>query len=57
MAPMPRRHAAWALLAQTLDHATLQGLSRTIGLADALDAAQAVLAGQVRGRLVVDVNA
>ncbi|TSE27858.1 MDR family oxidoreductase [Tepidimonas aquatica] len=56
MAPMPRRQAAWALLAQTLDHATLQSLSRTIGLAEAIDAASAVLAGQVRGRLVVDVN-
>lgn len=57
MAPMARRQVAWQRLARELDHGLLARITRTIGLADAIDAAHEVLAGQVRGRLVVDVNA
>ncbi|MDW8336542.1 MAG: MDR family oxidoreductase [Tepidimonas sp.] len=57
MAPQPRRQAAWARLARDLEPAMLQAMSRTIGLGEAPAAAAQVLAGQVRGRLVVDVNA
>ncbi|TSE25013.1 Acrylyl-CoA reductase AcuI [Tepidimonas sediminis] len=57
MAPRARREAAWQRLARDVDHATLEGLARTIALAEAIAAAPDVLAGRVRGRLVVDVNA
>lgn len=57
MAPMARRQAAWAGLAQHLDRARLDAMTTGITLAQAIDAAGQVLAGQVRGRLVVDVNA
>ncbi|MEW6693857.1 MAG: MDR family oxidoreductase [Pseudomonadota bacterium] len=57
MAPLPLRQAAWQRLARDLDHALLASMTRTIGLAQAIDAAADVLAGRVRGRLVVDVNA
>lgn len=56
MAPMARREVAWAELARLLDRARLAAMTREIGLSEALDAAPAILAGQVRGRLVVDVN-
>jgi acrylyl-CoA reductase (NADPH) len=57
MASMAKREAAWHQLARDLDRNTLQSITREIGLAEALNAAPAILAGQVRGRLVVDVNA
>ncbi|TNF60693.1 MAG: oxidoreductase [Burkholderiales bacterium] len=57
MAPLARREAAWRQLAQRLDRSRLAAMTRTIGLADAIAAAGDILAGRVRGRLVVDVNA
>lgn len=55
-APRPLREAAWSLLAESLDPARLEAMTRQIGLGQALGAAESLLAGQVRGRLVVDVN-
>ena len=57
MAPIKRREAAWSALAQSLDRGKLAAMTTEIGLADALSAGPQILAGQVRGRLVVDVNA
>jgi acrylyl-CoA reductase (NADPH) len=57
MAPMPRRREAWARLARDLDLAKLDALTQEIPLTGAPAAAAAILAGQVRGRLVVNVNA
>ncbi|MEK8050160.1 MDR family oxidoreductase [Ideonella sp. DXS22W] len=56
MAPRAQREAAWARLASDLDRVALQRIAQTIGLAEALEAAPRILAGGVRGRLVVDVN-
>jgi acrylyl-CoA reductase (NADPH) len=57
MAPRALREAAWARLASDLDRGALQSIARRITLAEALQAAPQILAGGVRGRLVVDVNA
>lgn len=57
MAPLARREAAWAELARGLDRSKLAALTTEIGLADAIAAGSQILAGQVRGRLVVNVNA
>jgi acrylyl-CoA reductase (NADPH) len=56
MAPMAARQAAWASLATDLDRAKLEAMTREIGLGEVPAAALDVLAGKVRGRLVVDVN-
>ncbi|MBN8508911.1 MAG: oxidoreductase [Burkholderiales bacterium] len=56
MAPKPLRAQAWARLAHDLDLGKLDGLVREIGLGEAIAAADEILAGRVRGRLVVDVN-
>lgn len=56
MCPTTRRQQAWAHLAAELDRARLAAMTRTIGLAEAPQAAVDILAGQVRGRLVVDVD-
>ncbi len=55
MAPMPKRLAAWARLASDIDPARLNSMTKTISLADVLEVAPEILAGQVRGRLVVDL--
>lgn len=50
-----RRHA-WARLAEDIEPALLDEISRDIRLSETLEAAERLLAGTVRGRLVVDVN-
>ena len=57
MAPRERRIAAWNRLASDLDTAKLDAITREITLADALAQAPEIIAGKVRGRLVVNVNA
>jgi len=55
--PNDRRTVAWERIAQTLTPQTLKRMTeRTIGLDDLPDAADAILSGEVRGRIVVDVN-
>ena len=56
MAPLPRRAEAWARLARDLDLARLDALTTEATLEGALAAGPEILAGRVRGRLVVDVN-
>jgi acrylyl-CoA reductase (NADPH) len=56
MAPMARRSEAWARLARDLDLAKLDALTTETSLEGALAAGADILAGRVRGRLVVDVN-
>ncbi|MFN9763541.1 MAG: MDR family oxidoreductase [Pseudomonadota bacterium] len=53
MCPRPRREQAWARLARDLDPALLEAMTTEIGLADATGAAARLMAGQVRGRIVV----
>jgi len=54
--PIERRRKAWDLLARELDPAKLESMTREIALGEALTVAPEVLAGKIRGRLVVDVN-
>lgn len=57
MAPKAPRLAAWKRLAADLDPALLDVIGGTeIGLSEAIPAAADLLAGKVRGRIVVDVN-
>ncbi len=56
-APKVKRTSAWARLARDLDLAKLEQMTSVVGLAEATSLAQRLLAGQVRGRIVVDVNA
>ena len=56
-APLPARDDAWRRVARDLDLDRLDALTRTVPLAGVFDAAAAQLRGEVRGRVVVDVNA
>jgi acrylyl-CoA reductase (NADPH) len=55
-APLALREEAWDRLAADLDLELLDSLTETIGLADAFDAAERILAGRLHGRTVVDVR-
>jgi acrylyl-CoA reductase (NADPH) len=55
-APMSRRLQAWERLARDLDKAKLEAMSRTIALSAVRQAAQDILGGRVRGRLVVEAR-
>jgi acrylyl-CoA reductase (NADPH) len=57
MCPRSDRLIAWERLARELDLAKLDAMTTEIGLQDAIAWAPKILAGQVRGRLVVDVAA
>ncbi|MGW1864942.1 acrylyl-CoA reductase (NADPH) [Streptomyces mauvecolor] len=56
-APMERRIRAYERLARDLDLASLERMTTVVGLDEVPSVAQRILAGQVRGRTVVDVNA
>jgi acrylyl-CoA reductase (NADPH) len=57
MCPMADRLVAWERLGRQLDLGKLDAMTTQIGLADAIPQAAEILAGRVRGRLVVDVAA
>lgn len=57
MCPKPTRQDAWDRLAKELDFNMLNMISsETISLADSIEFAEKLLAGQIRGRVIVDVN-
>jgi len=57
MAPKALRLEAWRRLAQDLDQTKLDAITTEIPLSQALEAAAGLMAGTVKGRLVVNVNA
>jgi acrylyl-CoA reductase (NADPH) len=56
MCPRPERIEAWRRLASDLDVAKLAAISQEVGLAEVLPLAPKLLNGEVRGRVIVDVN-
>ena len=55
MAPLARRQTAWDRLAQDLDPALLESMIDEVPLEGAIAKAQQLMAGQVRGRVVVRI--
>ncbi|MDT4876869.1 Acrylyl-CoA reductase AcuI [compost metagenome] len=55
--PRAERIEAWNRLARDLDIALLDAITREIGLSEAIAVAGDLLAGKVRGRVVVNVDA
>jgi acrylyl-CoA reductase (NADPH) len=56
LTPAERRRAAWTMIERLVDRVRLRRLSREIGLAEAIAASSTLLAGEVTGRLVVNVE-
>jgi acrylyl-CoA reductase (NADPH) len=55
MCPIGPRKTAWSRLAGDLDSGKLTEITHEIGLGDVIDAGAKILAGQVRGRIVVKI--
>ena len=56
MCPLPRRNEAWKRLERGLDRRKLATMSSEIGLSGLADAADRILKGDVRGRIVVKIG-
>jgi acrylyl-CoA reductase (NADPH) len=56
MAPQPKRDAAWKRLAHDLDAAHLKAMYEVQPFDALPDLATKILAGQIRGRVVIDIN-
>jgi acrylyl-CoA reductase (NADPH) len=56
-APRDRRIRAWQRLAADLDIAKLESMQEVVGLSDVSQIGEDILAGRVRGRVVVDLSA
>jgi acrylyl-CoA reductase (NADPH) len=56
MCPVVPRKAAWLRLAQDLDRSKLSEITHEIGFEQVMEMAPRILAGQVRGRLVVKIS-
>ncbi len=56
MCPIEQRREAWKRLENGLDRQKLAAMTKEIGLSGVSDAAAAILAGQVRGRIVVKIR-
>jgi acrylyl-CoA reductase (NADPH) len=55
MCPLAARQQAWRRLETDLDRGKIEAMTSEIGLADVIDAGQRIVAGQVRGRIVVKI--
>ena len=56
MAPIARRREAWERLARDLDPAALEALTQEVALDGAIAKAHELMAGKVRGRIVVAIQ-
>jgi acrylyl-CoA reductase (NADPH) len=55
MCPIELRKAAWTRLASDLNRTKLSEITHEIDLAGVIEAGPKILAGQVRGRIVVKI--
>jgi acrylyl-CoA reductase (NADPH) len=55
MCPLPLRELAWERLARDLDRAKLSEITHEISLDEVIGLGAQILAGQVRGRVVVKI--
>lgn len=56
MCPRPERLEAWSRLVRDLDPSKLEAITTEIGLTDVVSTSERLMAGGVRGRVIVDVN-
>ena len=57
MAPREKREEAWARLAKDLDKSLFEDMIRVEPMSNLPTLAGEILKGQVKGRVVIDVNA
>jgi acrylyl-CoA reductase (NADPH) len=56
MCPLALRQEAWRRLETDLDRGKIESMTSEIGLADVIETAPRILAGEVRGRIVVKIR-
>jgi acrylyl-CoA reductase (NADPH) len=56
MCPLPQRKAAWERLARDLDRSKLSEITHEIPLGEVIGTGPKILAGQIRGRIVVKIR-
>ena len=56
MCPKPERIEAWHRLARDLDPAVLSSMTTSIALGDVVSVAEQLIAGAVRGRVIVPIS-
>ena len=56
MCPLPLRQEAWSRLERDLDRGKIAAMTSEIGLADVIEAGARIIAGKVRGRIVVNIG-
>jgi len=56
MCPLPLRQQAWRRLETDFDRGKIESMTSEIGLSDVIDAGPRILAGDVRGRIVVKIR-
>lgn len=56
MCPLPLRKLAWSRLAKDLDRSKLSEITHEIGIDQVIETGPKILAGQIRGRLVVKIS-
>ncbi|MFA7434466.1 MAG: MDR family oxidoreductase [Gemmobacter sp.] len=56
MCPAGERREAWRRLGRDLDPALLDAMTKPIAMADAIDVSEQLIAGKVRGRVIVPIN-
>ncbi len=56
MCRLPLRKAAWERITKDLDRSKLSEITREIGLDEVIETGPKILAGQIRGRLVVKIS-
>jgi acrylyl-CoA reductase (NADPH) len=56
MCPLAMRQEAWRRLETDLDRAKIAAMTSEIGLAEVIEAGARIMAGQVRGRIVVNIG-
>jgi acrylyl-CoA reductase (NADPH) len=56
MCPKDLRMEVWNRIERDFDLSKLNDIAREIGLSETLEVAHELLAGRIRGRVIVDVN-
>ncbi len=56
MRPLEDRLEAWQRLAEVIDPEILEDISTDVNLAEVVSVAEDLIAGKIRGRVVVNVN-
>ena len=56
MAPKALREAAWQRIAKDVPKDVIAKVATTVGLGDAIETGRRILTGEIRGRVVIDVN-